>query len=88
MIDDIHKIIFVHIPRTSGTSIESFMKDHMSRYEGIQKHSNASQLYQSIGKKKWNSYFKYRGCSLVTFIYQHSSCFNWHTIFNSFLYLI
>ena len=59
MIDDIHKVIFVHIPRTSGTSIESFMKDHTSRYKGIEKHSNAFQLYQSIGKKKWNSYFKF-----------------------------
>jgi chondroitin 4-sulfotransferase 11 len=59
MIDDIHKVIFVHIPRTSGTSIEGFMKDHTSRYEGITKHSNALQLHQSIGSKKWNSYFKF-----------------------------
>jgi hypothetical protein len=35
------------------------MKDHTSRYKGIKKHSNAFELYQSLGKKKWNSYFKF-----------------------------
>lgn len=59
MIDDTNKVIFVHIPRTSGTSIESFMKDHTPRYKGIEKHSNALQIYESIGSKKWNSYFKF-----------------------------
>ena len=59
MIDDFNKIIFVHIPRTSGTSIESFMKNDMSKYKGIILHSNALEIFESVGKNKWNDYFKF-----------------------------
>jgi len=59
MIDDKNKIIFVHIPRTSGTSIEHFMQDDMSKYKDIVKHSNAQELYNGVGKDKWKEYFKF-----------------------------
>lgn len=59
MIDDKNKIIFIHIPRTSGTSMEYFMENNMSEYKDVVKHSTAQQVYNSVGVDKWNEYFKF-----------------------------
>lgn len=59
MIDDKNKIIFVHIPRTSGTSMERFMSDDMNKYKPIVKHSTSQQLYNAVGEDKWKEYFKF-----------------------------
>ena len=57
MISDKHKIIFIHIPRTSGTSIESAFDLNMDK-EG-DKHLRASEIKKKTGSDKWNSYFKF-----------------------------
>ena len=57
MISDKHKIIFIHIPRTSGTSIESAFKFNMDKVGG--KHLKASEIKKNIGNDKWNNYFKF-----------------------------
>tara|TARA_A100000164_G_scaffold339938_1_gene335377 strand:- start:228 stop:815 length:588 start_codon:yes stop_codon:yes gene_type:complete len=57
MISDKHKIIFIHIPRTSGTSIESAFKFNMDKVGG--KHLKASEIKRNIGNDKWNNYFKF-----------------------------
>ena len=52
MISDKHKLIFIHIPKCAGCSIEkifnSSMMDHQTALEIKSKHA-----------EKWNSYFKF-----------------------------
>jgi len=51
------KIIFVHAPRTSGTSIENeILSDQL--VPDTQKHLRASQIRSTI-KEQWNDYFKF-----------------------------
>lgn len=60
-----YKCIFVHIPRTSGTSIENtlFNKDVECNldpnYWGKIKHFKASQVREYVGEDIWNDYFKF-----------------------------
>ena len=59
-----YKCIFIHIPRTSGTSIEKtlFEKNTASRnpnYWKKYKHFKASQVREHVGEDVWNSYFKF-----------------------------
>lgn len=53
MILDKHKIIFVHINRTGGTSIEKFFNSK------LHDHSCAQHILAEVGKEKWNEYFKF-----------------------------
>ena len=57
MICDKHKVIFVHIPRTSGTSIESLFSVNMDLEGG--KHLRASELRKLAGEERWKTYFKF-----------------------------
>lgn len=51
------KIIFIHAPRTSGTSIENeILKNQL--VPDNQKHLRASQIKQHLGNQ-WNYYFKF-----------------------------
>lgn len=59
MIDDVNKIIFVHVPRTSGTSIEASLNCSDSNYNNIDKHSTAQQIHEAVGQEKWGQYFKF-----------------------------
>jgi len=55
MVNHKHKCIFVHIPRTSGTSIEkSFGFDNEQ-----EKHLSAKQINSLIGQYVWNTCFKF-----------------------------
>ena len=63
MISHKHKCIFIHIPSTSGTSIEKVFDvtnkfwDHPETKQ--EKHWNASQTRKFVGEKVWNDYFKF-----------------------------
>ena len=57
MINDEFKVIFIHIPRTSGTSIESAFDKNMDHIGG--KHLNASSIKKIAGNDKWDCYFKF-----------------------------
>ena len=57
MISDKHKLIFIHIPRTSGTSIEKMFAIDMDKESG--KHLKASEIKRLAGAEKWNTYFKF-----------------------------
>jgi len=49
------KIIFIHPPRCSGTSIEASFNWHNER----EKHLKASAIRQKLEKDKWESSFKF-----------------------------
>jgi hypothetical protein len=67
------KFIFVHIPKTGGTSISHCLKRYASynvsgeyRLKGkkilhpsLKKHAQASQIKKYVSKKVWDSYFKF-----------------------------
>ena len=57
MICDNTGLIFIHIPRTSGTSIESAFNYVMDDIGG--KHLKASEIKKKVGINKWKSYFKF-----------------------------
>ena len=77
MISHKHKCIFVHVPKTGGTTIENliwpreadrtelnlwmgFVKDYHNKYQtgGLQ-HLLASQVKEEVGKKVFDTYFKF-----------------------------
>jgi len=55
MVNDEYKLIFIHINKTGGSSIEKVFG-----YDGI-KHEHSSQLKARVGEK-WDQYFK---CSII-----------------------
>ena len=58
-----YKCIFVHVPRTSGTSIESEFGINMDLKKSgkniSDKHLRASDIFNSIDESTWKSYFKF-----------------------------
>lgn len=53
-------IIFVHIPKTAGTSIRYAMGfNEMNKSQNIRNHYTAKEIINLIGIEKWNSAFKF-----------------------------
>jgi hypothetical protein len=69
-------IIFVHIPKTAGTSIRySLGFNNMDKAKKIRDHYTVKEIIDLIGKEKWNNAFKFtfvrnpwdRLCSFYSF---------------------
>ncbi len=60
MIDHDRKLIFIHIARTGGSSVEAALvgKDWW-HIDSVTKHISARQARQSYGEDIWNSYTKF-----------------------------
>lgn len=57
MILENKKLVFVHAPRTSGTSIEKAILNGL--VQDSMKHLKASQYKKMIGNLQWESYYKF-----------------------------
>tara|TARA_R110002012_G_scaffold220618_1_gene392257 strand:+ start:8306 stop:9805 length:1500 start_codon:yes stop_codon:yes gene_type:complete len=59
MISHKHKLIFIHIPRTGGTSFEYLFGYHANKDNYKEKHISASETREIVGHNRWDSYFKF-----------------------------
>lgn len=59
MVNHERKIIFVHIPRTSGSSVEKALGVTYTEVTLNHKHMRASEIKKLVGKNIWNSYYKF-----------------------------
>lgn len=60
MIDHTRKLIFIHIARTGGSSIEhALVKEDWFQIDPKTKHISASQARQLYGEAAWNEYRKF-----------------------------
>lgn len=57
MISHLHKTIFIHVPKTGGSSISSLFEKE-PHHAGMRHHEKASEIQVSL-KEKWDQYFKW-----------------------------
>jgi len=54
-----HKFIFIHIPKTAGTSISSALNPFCEESYPSIKHWSAVKIKEKFGSDIWNEYFKF-----------------------------
>ena len=59
MISHVNKLIFIHIPRCGGTSIEHAFGEDLWKYNPKEKHISCNDAINLYGHNKWNSYFTF-----------------------------
>ena len=58
MINNKHKFIFIHIPKTGGHSVDKFFLER-SMVDDTKWHCTSNQIMKFIGDETWNSYFSF-----------------------------
>ncbi len=62
VLDDVG-LVFVHIPKTAGTSVQtglsSLPRDHQRRYLRLHKHARAFEYRLVLGEWRWREYFSF-----------------------------
>ena len=63
LVSDSHKFIFIHVPKTAGTSIESALRCYCTAESlarpGVDPHETVTQARARIGHEKFDKYFKF-----------------------------
>jgi hypothetical protein len=61
-----HKFIFVHVQKSAGESIEAALRPFCDAADladlqstGLHSHATAEQIIGAIGRRRWDSYFKF-----------------------------
>jgi len=77
---DRYRLIFVHVPKTGGTSIGAALKQYgpsTHRYPQLIRHAKAHELRSAIGPQKWN---QYTSLAVVRNPWDWAvSCYHWWT---------
>lgn len=67
IISDKKRFIFIHNPKTAGESVELALRPYASLvvsapedlHNRLNKHSSPAAIRKYVGKKRWNTYFKF-----------------------------
>ncbi len=60
IVSDTHKFIYIHIPKTGGTTVSFPLRKYRSpKYNHLLEHCDNCDIQNAIGKDEWNNYYKW-----------------------------